>query len=178
MLEQCCNHLKQCCNAVLLYKSSWPIISSNITFGLVCVISFHCLILLFQGHVYPNRASAKMECKNGILVSQGGAFAHFLKAPLWGFCMICLPTLRRLWLFQKKKRTNARGGDGHSWNWWWGGRGLKWCYKGIITSISLFLCFFHLHYSNLCVYSPPKIFPFILIKQLCSNSSSSNLTCR
>ena len=120
----------------------------------------------------------KMECKNGILVSQGGAFAHFFKAPLWGFCMICLPHFEAFVAFSKKKKDKCPGGDGHAWNWWWGGRGLKWCYKGIITSISLFLCFFYLHHSNLCVYSPPKISPFILIKQLCSNSSSSNLTCR
>lgn len=53
----------------------------------------------------------KMECKNGILVSQGGAFAHFFKAPLWGFCMICLPYFEAFVAFSKKKKqTNARGG--------------------------------------------------------------------
>lgn len=119
----------------------------------------------------------KMECKNGILVSQGGAFAHFFKAPLWGFCMICLPHFEAFVAFSKKK-DKCPGGIGILGIDGGVGGGLKWCYKGIITSISLFLCFFYLHHSNLCVYSPPKIFPFILIKQLCSNSSSSNLTCR
>ena len=120
----------------------------------------------------------KMECKNGILVSQGGAFAHFFKAPLWVFCMICLPHFEAFVAFPKTKRDKCPGGMGMLGIDGGVGGGLKWCYKGIITSISLFLCFFYLHHSNLCVYSPPKIFPFILIKQLCSNSSSSNLTCR
>ena len=120
----------------------------------------------------------KMECKNGILVSQGGAFAHFFKAPLWGFCMICLPHFDAFVAFLKKKKDKCPGGMGMLGIDGGVGGGLKWCYKGIMTSISLFLCFFYLHHSNLCVYSPPKIFPFILIKQLCSNSSSSNLTCR
>ena len=155
--------------------------SSHLTSPLVSFASFPFIVLSCCFKVMFTLTGPlqkwKMECKNGILVSQGGAFAHFFKAPLWGFCMICLPTLRHLWLFQKKKRTNARGGQAFL-ELMVGWEGLKWCYKGIITSISLFLCFFHLHYSNLCVYSPPKIFPFILIKQLCSNSSSSNLTCR
>ena len=120
----------------------------------------------------------KMECKNGILVSQGGAFAHFFKAPLWVFCMICLPHFEAFVAFPKTKRDKCPGGMGMLGIDGGVGGGLKWCYKGIITSISLFLCFFYLHHSNLCVYSPPKIFPFILIKQLFSNSSSSNLTCR
>ena len=38
MLEQCCNHSKQCCNAVLLYKSSSRIISCNITFKAITTV--------------------------------------------------------------------------------------------------------------------------------------------
>ena len=54
----------------------------------------------------------KMECKNGILVSQGGAFAHFFKAPLWGFCMICLPHFEAFVAFSKKKKDKCPRGMG------------------------------------------------------------------
>ena len=51
MLEQCCNHLKQCCNAVLRYKSLFPVISCNISFVLSC-----CFKVISHVNVYPNRA--------------------------------------------------------------------------------------------------------------------------
>ena len=100
----------------------------------------------------------KMECKNGILVSQGGAFAHFFKAPLWVFCMICLPHFEAFVASSKKKKDYCPGGmgmlgiDG-------GVRGgLKWCYKGIITSISLFLCFsLFTSLKPLCVFASKDI---------------------
>ena len=153
--------------------------SSHLTSPLVSFASFPFIVLscCFKVMFTLTGPLQKWNAKMEFWYPRVGHLHTFLKphcggfvwsaCPLWGICG-----------FFKKKKGQMPGGDGHSWNWWWGGRGLKWCYKGIITSISLFLCFFHLHYSNLCVYSPPKIFPFILIKQLCSNSSSSNLTCR
>ena len=41
---QCFNHSKQChcCNAVLCWKSSLPIVSCHITLIMTCMIDFHC----------------------------------------------------------------------------------------------------------------------------------------
>ena len=100
----------------------------------------------------------KMECKNGILVSQGGAFAHFFKAPLWVFCMICLPHFEAFVAFSKNKKRQMPGGDGHAWNWWWGGRGVKmvlWRYYNQHFSLSLLFLFTSL--KPLCVFASKDI---------------------
>ena len=156
--------------------------SSHLTSPFVSFVSFPFIVLSCCFKVMFTLTGPlqkwKMECKNGILYPRVGHLHTFLKPHCGFFCMICLPHFEAFVAFSKKKKRQMPGGMGMLGIDGGVGGGLKWCYKGIITSISLFLCFFYLHHSKLCVYSPPKIFPFILIKQLCSNSSSSNLTCR
>ena len=132
--------------------------SSHLTSPFVSLVSFPFIVLSCCFKVMFTLTGPlqkwKMECKNGILVSQGGAFAHFFKTPLWVFCMICLPHFEAFVAFSKTEKDKCPGGMGTLGIDGGVGGGLKWCYKGIITSISLFLCFFlFTSLKPLCVFA-------------------------
>ena len=83
---QCCNHSKQChcCNAVLCWKSSLPIVSCHITLIMTCIIDFHCRPREVAVHTIRDNFLCGHEKRSSIVWTQPKKFNswHFERESL------------------------------------------------------------------------------------------------